>query len=216
MIWYILKAYTEIENKKYKKTIKDLSFISKFSLGTLIISGLFFFYSMAVSRDYNASLISFLFMIVTMVFITIHVQKESQINHKKNLDNYKNKVNDLRKLIKKDDYNIYSKEKLDYLIKKAEKELESYKDKNSFFDNLLKFLSIVGMPIILLLFSIIRETLKWQEEIISLVISFITLLSLIYFLYEIKTMIDEWLDRDFKNLQELKDSLESILIWDFL
>jgi len=212
MIWYILKAYVEIKNEKYTSSMKDVSNLSKMTLGVLIISGLIFYYSIGFLKSYGVSLVSFLVMIGMMFLIKVYVQNENQMNHKENFIIYKNQVNDLRKLLKKDNYSLYSKGKLNYLIKKSDEELSNYKNQNNYFDKLLKFFSTIGMPIILLFFSIISKSLNWEDQIIILV----AIISFFLFIYEIKKMIDEWLNRDFTNLEALKDNLESILIWDFL
>jgi ABC-type transport system involved in cytochrome bd biosynthesis fused ATPase/permease subunit len=101
---------------------------------------------------------------------------------------------------------------LNYLTKKLDSELSNYKSQNNYFDKLLKFFSTIGMPIILLFFSIISKSLNWEEQIIILV----AIISFILFIYKIKKMIDEWLNKDFRNLEVLKDNLESMLIRDFL
>lgn len=173
----------------------------------LTVSGLFVVYSYMLKARALILLISSIIMITDMIAIIFYEQKKEIRTIDDRIKNYKdNVIQELIKLLKEEQYNLYNPDGLDWLINCCEKRIRPHKESKS-------LISSIAFPIFTLAYGVAISEMS-ANEIIMITGVLIILIACFNFAYKYAISdIIELIENPYKSAYEsLKNELEYIKI----
>ena len=216
MIWYLMNAFIDKVKINELRKWKDLSLRVRISLLSLIITGLIFLFSGIFFSKYpSINGVLLLLFIVVFIILYIFVRKDNIKNYIKDLDWYNGKLDIFRDLLKDDNFNLYTKDKIKLLIELYNEELPKLQISKSLFKPLITIFSSMIIPIIVYGFKLFSDSIgiNFMVYILAFAIAFILYLLGIYYILR-HTMI-RLLDSQYYVIKNVIAMMNDIILKDF-
>lgn len=198
--------------QKYKATfhkgkIKNIEKIEWIMLIVLIVSGLFVVYSYILKARALIFLTASFIMATDMIAMIFYERKKEIRTIDDRIKNYKdNVIQELIKLLKEEQFNLYNPDGLDWLINCCEKRICPHQESKS-------LISSIALPIFTLAYGVAINEMS-AIEIVMITGVFIVLIAIFNFAYKYAISdIIELIENPYKSAYEsLKNELEYIKI----
>jgi len=220
MIWYLLDAFkvekrerkTNISFKNISKEERKYFIIYFIAIILYFITGVIF---PLLGEVHWSSGVSIIVIVVVIIYFTKGMAHISEINYKKNMKEYKKKINNLRVLLKSREFKLYSEKQIIILIEDCNKILPSLKRSQIISKPLIKIFTAIIFPITTLYLGSVMDkfTLNINLQVIAIVIISILYLMGLYYIFS--PFARDLLDNDYKNVEKLRDMLSDIILLDF-
>lgn len=216
MIGYLLDAYTANIYNMQKRKIKDFNKKEIIMLSVLVLVGvigitsIFIFYKNTYVHFGNMILV-----IMTAIIIFKIIIKDSINNYEENIKKYHKKLECLRGVLKKKEFNLYNEKKIFLLLKVCDERLSKQDTFSKLFKPLGKVFIDVILPILTFLLGVSYENLDFT---MFLILSGIIIFSIFYIVgiaYMIFPFVEGALNKDRYILKSLRSELYDIYILDF-
>jgi TRAP-type uncharacterized transport system fused permease subunit len=206
MIWYILDSY-KIRSKDYEYSVlKDISVGEWITLIGAILSCAF------IIINY---IVGVILAITFLIALYINVSKNRRKNYKKNLNNYHLKLECLRKTLKEEQIDCYSKIQVNQLVEKCENSLPSLRISDKLFKPIVKTTTLIIIPLGMFCLGKISGKMDIDASTKLYVLIIGIILFCLGCFYMISQQIKRMLDKEYSSMKYLKSMLEDILLIDF-
>ncbi len=216
MIWYLMNAFIDKVKINEMRKWKDLSLRVRISLLSLIITGLIFLFSGIFYSKYpSINGVLLLLFIIAFIILYIFVRKDNIKNYINDLDWYYGKLDIFRGLLKEDNFNLYTKDKIKLLIELYSEKLPRLQISKSLFKPLITIFSSMIIPIIVYGFKLYSDSIgiDFMVYILAFAIAFILYLLGIY--YILRHTIIKLLDSQYYVINNMIAMLNDIILKDF-
>lgn len=206
MIWLIYEDYFK-KKEKIIPLLKELKWYDWIIFLTPLLIAITLFYFSIKDTNWLFLVIYMFLSLISGGYIGYKIRKIKERKYGSEKDIYIRKIEGLKSTLK--DFNITKKEQIDILLNQITETVNSLKVSEQIFKTLYSTSTIVILPIILIF---LKEFLT-KEEYYGIAISiFAILIAVIGLWLMIKQAIEQVLDSQYKNMLELKQSLEDINI----
>lgn len=206
MIWLIYEDYFK-KKEKIIPLLKELKWYDWIIFLTPLVIAITLFYFSIKDTNWLFLVIYMFLSLISGGYIGYKIRKIKESKYGSEKDIYIRKIEGLKNTLK--DFNITKKEQIDILLNQITETVNSLKVSEQIFKTLYSTSTIVILPIILIF---LKEFLT-KEEYYGIAISiFAILIAVIGLWLMIKQAIEQVLDSQYKNMLELKQSLEDINI----
>lgn len=153
---------------------------------------------------------------VCVLFLIKVIDIMEQKNYIRNTNKHAIKLTTLRKILI--EQGLYEKNKIDYLIKECSEYADYYRFSNKLYNSAKNIIKTIFIPIIAFAIGVAANTKKFELQdivlftVITLLIVFLGLL----FVFEIKLILESFLDSRSSKMKNLKNLLIDINLKDFV
>lgn len=206
MIWLIYEDYFK-KKEKIIPLLKELKWYDWIIFLTPLLIAITLFYFSIKDTNWLFLVIYMFLSLISGGYIGYKIRKIKERKYGSEKDIYIRKIEGLKSTLK--DFNITKKEQIDILLNQITETVNSLKVSEQIFKTLYSASTIVILPIILIF---LKEFLTQEEYYGIAILIFAILIAVIGLWLMIKQAIEQVLDSQYKNMLELKQSLEDINI----
>lgn len=206
MIWLIYEDYFK-KKEKIIPLLKELKWYDWIIFLTPLLIAITLFYFSIKDTNWLFLVIYMFLSLISGGYIGYKIRKIKERKYGSEKDIYIRKIEGLKSTLK--DFNITKKEQIDILLNQITETVNSLKVSEQIFKTLYSASTIVILPIILIF---LKEFLTQEEYYGIAILIFAILIAIIGLWLMIKQAIEQVLDSQYKNMLELKQSLEDINI----
>jgi len=206
LIWLIYEDYFK-NKEKVTSLLKELKWYNWVIFLVPLLIALTLFYFSIKETNWGFLIIYMLLALISGGYIGYEIKKVKEANYGTEREIYNRKIQRLKDILK--GFDITEKDQIDILVNQISENLTSLKLSEQLSKSVYKLSTIVLLPISMLF---LKEFTS-KEEYYGVAILIITLILTIVGLWlMIKNILELVLDSQYKNMQELKNSLEDISI----
>jgi hypothetical protein len=219
MIWYLLDAFNQMEREDNKFKITDISRSKWKYLWAIIITSILLFITIAIiPMLYDIYWIGGIAIIVYFaiyIYSIKEISKETEKEYEKNTKAYKETLENLSHILRKEVFRLYTEKQILKLIDDCNQILPSLQRSKSIFQPIVTLFTVILFPIITLALNILIENLTFNMSMQIMIVILLGLLYLISVYYLISPIVGGILDSDFKKLRRIRDMLSDIILIEF-
>lgn len=206
MIWLIYEDYFK-KKEKITPLLKELKWYKWIIFLIPLLVALTLFYFSIKDTNWLFLGIYMLLSLISCGYIGYEIKKVKEIKYGTEKDIYKRKIDRLKSSLQ--EFDITKKEQIDILIIQISETIGSLKVSEQVFKTIFNICTLVILPFSMLFL----KEFTTKEEYYGVAISiFALILAVIGIWLMIKYAIEQVLDSQYKNMRELKHSLEDINI----
>lgn len=214
MIWYVFYEYKKLSNIKSKNIIKNVDAKIWIELISLLVLLIILF--VLIIKKKILWLIFFELALALFMggFLGKEIRKVRERLYGSGIEYYSEGLNELRYILK--DMNIYSKAKIDILIKEAVNELPELKLSHKIFKPIISFTTIVLVPVLIVVIKWIlnrSDSIIEGIKIIGVVVLITSTIMVIFNMF--KSNANDFFDNNYYKMKKTKDMLVDIILVDF-
>lgn len=217
MIDHLLDAYRlniyNLQKRKLKEfTKKEWLYLSLFVLaGVVMCILMIFFYEIVWVYS-----ITFLGLVLAAIIIFSMLIRDSIKNYSNSLKGYKEKLGKLRETISSTEFDLYSQEKLNNLIRICDEKLSQKDLFSKLFEPIVRVFSTSIFPIITFVFGLLANQMNTQNILEYSILMIVVILYLTGVFYMIYPLLESSINKERHVLKSLRDELNDIIMIDFL
>ena len=215
MLEFIYYGYMKEVRPMVFRRWKDLTLIDWLLLIGIILPGFMILMSSYIFRSTVIAVVFFIILIVDSAFAFFYFKEYKKLNYVSYARQYNNRLDKLRKILKKKEILAYNETIIDGLINQCNEKLPSMQRTRLIFKPLGSLVTTLVIPLISIGLGVFLNSIEAQE-IIYFLGAVVMLISIgVLFYYSILSQIFGLLNRKHDNMIELKFMLMDIMIYDF-
>lgn len=213
MLDLIIDAYEEkTKDKNFFHTIKKLDNISKFFLVFMLLD----FITVAIMvyfGQYKSALVTIGIFVVALIVVLYFINKNVEMKWEKHIEKYNENLDTLVAILKQENINCFTKEKIEQLIRKCQEKIDEYnKQKNKLKEGKNNVLEKGFLPIIAFVSGVIAKNINVKDAIVIATIAGIMIVYLLTISYGFDCMIENISGNRLEKTKHMKELLEDLSI----
>ncbi|MBU5676822.1 hypothetical protein KQI88_10365 [Alkaliphilus sp. MSJ-5] len=215
MIYYLLDAYKAKIYDMQRRTLRDLTkkeinlFIITIIIGIAALGIMLIFHDITM-----VYIVTWAILICIGIIVFKNVTKESIANYSNNLVEYNKKLDSLRNTLK-NEFNLYSVEKIEILINACNEELNKKELSNKLFEPLVKVFTHAILPVIAFVLGLAVEKVNFIYVIEYSILIIFIIVYLTGFYYMVYPPFETIINKERYIIKSLRDELNDIMMIDF-
>ena len=213
MLDLIIDAYEEkTKDKNFFHTIKKLDNISKFFLVFMLLD----FITVAIMvyfGQYKSALVTIGIFVVVLIVVLYFINKNVEMKWEKHIEKYNENLDTLVTILKQENINCFTKEKIEQLIRKCQEKIDEYnKQKNKLKEGKNNVLEKGFLPIIAFVSGVIAKNINVKDAIVIATIAGIMIVYLLTISYGFDCMTENISGNRLEKTKHMKELLEDLSI----
>ncbi len=213
MLDLIIDAYEEkTKDKNFFHTIKKLDNISKFFLVFMLLD----FITVAIMvyfGQYKSALVTIGIFVVALIVVLYFINKNVEMKWEKHIEKYNENLDTLVEILKQENINCFTKEKIEQLIRKCQEKIDEYnKQKNKLKEGKNNVLEKGFLPIIAFVSGVIAKNINVKDAIVIATIAGIMIVYLLTISYGFDCMTENISGNRLEKTKHMKELLEDLSI----